>query len=165
MGFFDWILKYKFDNEKQTLIDLRTHTIDWYNQLTEPIEPLLSDIRFNQNEIDDEAARKYSEIARQIFKIQIISGAGGRLENVLSSMTKKGIPIFTSRAKLKKLAEEYQDSGMFIKVLAAELHNWNYFNTKEKENIRKKIFDGWQKFENKKDELVDEINTQIGNLG
>src|SRR5689334_5481543 len=133
MGFFDWIVKYKFDNEKQTLIDLRTHTADWYNQLTEPIEPLLRDIQFKQKAINAETAEKYSQIAFQIFKVKIISGAGSRLENVLNSMTDKGIPIFAPRTRLRELAEEYQESGLFVKELALELGNWKEMNREQQE--------------------------------
>lgn len=164
MGYFDWIFKYKFDNERQTLIDMRTHTIDWYNQLTEPIEPLLSDIQFDR-EIDSETAQKYSAIAMQIHKVKILSGAGSRLYNVLKSMTKQGIPIFTSRKKLLELAEEYQDTGLFLKELGLDLSRWKRIPKIEQEEVRRRIFDQWKNFESKKDELVDEINLQISNLG
>jgi hypothetical protein len=162
MGYLDWIFKYKFESEKQTLIDLRKHTIGWYNQVAEPVMPILLEIKFDQPFTEPE---KYSEIAMKIFEMQVTSNEGEELENILASMSPRGVPLFTSRRNLSDLAARFQRRGLFIKELAVGLHKWKGMPLDYREQTRKNIFEGWKKFEEAKDDLVNEINQQIKGLG
>jgi hypothetical protein len=162
MGLLDWVFKYKFDNEKQTLIDLRTHTIDWYNQVTEPLKPVLKEIRF-QEPVKD--AEQYGNIARDIYEMKITSNAGENLWNVLDSMGNRGIPFFTSREELRERAKLFEARGHIVKELAMNLWDWKSKSLEDREKARKHLVAGWEEFEKAKDELVTEINHQIRNLG
>jgi len=162
MGYFDWIFQYKFENEKATLIDLREHTLGWYNQLTEPLMPVLKEIEFRQ---PPQNVGQYVEIAHEIYAIKIMSGHGDNLDNVLKSMNPRGIPFFAPRRKLKTLAIEFQHRGLFVKELAMDLNRWAQTNGREQEQLRTRLFEGWKGFEAAKDNLIDEINHQIQSLG
>jgi hypothetical protein len=162
MGWFDWIGKYKFDNEKQTLIDIRTHTIDWYNQVTEPLKPILTAVQFNQTDMD---ASDYARIAIDVYEMKITSNSGERLGNSVEAMGERGIPLFTSPKEIQALANEFQERGHFVKELGIGLFSWSNMSPKERDSFKQTLAMGWNAFEAAKDGLVSEINRQIKNLG
>jgi hypothetical protein len=162
MGWFDWIGKYKFDNEKQTLIDVRTHTIDWYNQVTEPLKPILAAVQFNQTDMN---ARDYAQIAIEVYEMKITSNSGERLGNSLESMGDRGIPLFTSPIEIQALANEFQERGHFVKELAIVLYSWSDMSLEQRDSFKQNLVIGWSAFEATKDALVSEINRQIKKLG
>jgi hypothetical protein len=162
MGWFDWIWKYKFDNEKQTLIDIRTHTIDWYNQVTEPLKPILKAVEFQQTNMN---VQDYAGIAMEVYDMRISSNSGERLGNSLESMGDRGFPFFTSPQQIQSLANEFQNRGNFVKDLAIGLYAWEGMSQAGRDNVKQNLVAGWANFGAAKDVLISEINRQIKKLG
>lgn len=162
MGWFDWIWKYKFDNEKQTLIDIRTYTIDWYNQVTEPLKPILRAVEFQQTNMN---VKVYARIATEVYDMKITSNFGERLGNSLETMGDRGIPFFTSPQQIQSLAIEFQNRGDFVKDLAGDLHAWEGMSQEGRDSAKQRLVAGWANFGAAKDALVSEINRQIKKLG
>lgn len=162
MSLFGWLADYVFKNEKQMFIDLRTHALDWYNQVTEPLKPILVAVRFDMPEMPPE---HYAQIAMKVFEMQNTSNAGEQFENVVETMSERGIPIFTSRKRLKELASSFYNSGLFVKGLAMDLYYWSSKDLAERKQIKQELAANWENFASAKESLVAEINRQLKNLG
>lgn len=162
MGYFDWIFKYRFDSERATLLDMLTHTMGWYNELTGPLMPLLQDFEFGRRPQDVEL---YRNIAKSIYEIKVMAGHGDSLINVLQSMNPRGIPFFTPRKRLVQLANEFHERGLFVKEVAMSLYGWVEKSEKDQEHTRASVFENWKEFECAKDNLIEEINGQLRKLG
>jgi hypothetical protein len=108
---------------------------------------------------------EYISIADDIFRMQILPGRGTDFNNTLRQMGERGIPFFTSRPQLLKLAKDFQQAGWFVKHIAVGLERWNHMYKSERREITQKIVDGWEEFERAKDRLIEEINRQISKLG
>lgn len=152
MGFIDTLLNLlskKIDNERSWLEGLRTATESWYNQLTEPLLPLLMG---KINPEDTDAEKKYKTIAEGLLKEAFISNAGNAVNNLFQEMGKRGLPFISSRKMLAPHIQAYMESGIFLKKLVFGFHP-------------KSAREQWQEFRNHKDQLVAEINNQLRRIG
>lgn len=148
MGLLDKLVFRRIDNEVAWLKQLREASETWYNELTTPLLPVL----LGQVTKDQSASVEgYVKIAKALLKEGIVVNAGDVVHNTFSEMGKRGITI-SSRKKLTPLIERYVESGMFVKKVAYG------FNPEE---ARKK----WKAFQESKDALVAEINSQLKSIG
>jgi hypothetical protein len=162
VGLLDWLADYIFRTEKQTLIDLRTHSTDWFNQVTEPLKPILTAIEFDR---PDMRPKQYAQIAMKVYEMKITSNAGEQFENILESMRERGIPIFTSRRRLKNLARKFYQNGLFVKHLAVDLYDWSSMSLDRRADVKKSLAKNWKEFASAKEEFINEINSQLRKLG
>ena len=149
MGFLDGLLTRRIDTEIAWLKELRKSSEDWYNQLTQPLLPLL------QGKIDVTApgvAEKYKAIAEELLREAFIVNAGDEVNNLFQEMGKRGLPFFTSRAALTPLIAEYLEAGLFLKRI---VYGFDPDRARDK----------WKHFQISKDALVTEINGQLRRIG
>lgn len=149
MSFFDTVLVKKFDNERDLLTTLRIATEKWFNTLTTPLLPILTKRELPQ---DKHTENRYRTIAEALLKEAFLVNAGDEVKNILDTMGSRGFFRFTSRDALRPLMERYLESGLFLKKLVFG------FDPEEAANQ-------WCEFKAAKDELVNEINRQLSNLG
>lgn len=148
MGLLDKIVFRRIDNEVAWLKQLRYASETWYNELTTPLLPvLLGEVTEDQ----PASVEQYVKIAEALLKEGIVVNAGDVVHNTFSEMGRRGITI-SSRTKLSPLIEEYVESGMFVKKVAYGV---------DPEEARKK----WETFQESKNALVAEINSQLKSIG
>jgi hypothetical protein len=149
MSFLDKLLFRRIDSEVKWLHELRDESESWFNQLTDPILPII------QNQVDErdpEVQEKYRVIADKLLKENLIVNSGDKVKNIFHEMGGRGLPLTTSRKSLEPLLIEYLESGHFLKRLAI-IFDAN--RTREQ----------WHEFECLKDAVIDEINNQLRNIG
>ena len=148
MGLLDKLLFRRVDTEIAWLKQLREASETWYNELTNPLLPVLIG---EVTENDRSSVERYKKIALELLKEGIVVNAGDVVNNTFLEMGKRGITI-SSRKKLAPLMEDYVRDGMFVKKVA---YGFNAAEAKSK----------WQHFQMSKDALVAEINNQLKNIG
>ena len=138
----------RVNSEIDWLTKLRNYSEEWYNELVNPILPVLvnKDLQNNKAEL-----KKYTTCAEQLLNQAYISNSGEKIENIFIEMGARGITI-KSRTKLTPLIKNYIEAGMFLKRVA---YNFD----------PEAAISGWENFKNKKIELVTEINEQLKNIG
>ena len=162
MAFFDWVFKQRYDSEKAWLNALLDHTENWYNEITEPLKDLL--FRHSMGRVDFPASQ-IQEIARQLFFNKIESNHGNYVRNTLEQMNDRGIPLFTSRHKLQARAEQFLESGHFLKEVVIVCHDWPQMTDSAQYQALRAVRTGWEGFGVSKERLVIEINHQLRRLG
>ncbi|GEM_PF-4064647 len=149
LGLFERLFTRRIDTEKAWLKELRAATEEWYNQLTEPLLPvLLKQVNLNAPDVKE----KYSAIAEDLLKEVFVSNAGDVVRNLFQEMGNRGIPFVTSRDDLFPLIENYLQTGLFVKRLAYGF---------DPERARNQ----WGEFFQAKESLVSELNNQLRRLG
>jgi len=149
ISFLKDLIAAKYNHERDWLKTLREASEDWYNQLTEPLMPvLLGQIDSNDPQIKE----KYQRIADDLLREAFIVNAGDEVRNIFQEMGNRGLPFITSRKALQPLLVEYLKGGLFLKRLA--------FGFEPERAIAQ-----WQKFGRARDELRNEINSQLEKLG
>ena len=149
MAFIDRVLFRRVDNEISWLKQLRTESDLWFNELTEPLLPLLQ----RKIDTDDPEVRsKYKDIAHELLKEAFIINSGDKVESIFEEMGDRGLPFTTSREALTPLIVEYLDTGLFLKMIA---YGFDPDRAREK----------WLKFKAARKNLVSEINSQLKKIG
>lgn len=141
------------------LSELRKASESWYNEITQPLMPILTQeiTGFKDLEI-----KEYSKIARDLFEQKIRVNSGTDIKNLKTDMGERGLPFVTERDELWSLIEEYLGRGDFLKSLAYELASPLPEYCRQAQN---KAIKGWEEFRSSKDNLVDHISRQIKAIG
>ena len=77
-----------------------------------------------------------------------------------------GIPLFTSRRRLRRRVEEFLEAGLFLKKIGfGAFRKWQDVDPATRQRLTRNVFLGWQRFRNRKEALVAEVSRQIRSLG
>lgn len=150
-------------NEVRWLTSIRDATELWYNELTDPIIPILiGDIT---KDSPKSKRKELSNIARTMFEHQSKVNQGDKVTNVLSEMSKSmGIPLFSGRNSLRKHVIRFLEAGDFVKSVAYG----DFRASTSKKSVADAIArtkDSWREFREAKNDLVAQINSQIASIG
>lgn len=141
MGLLDRLVLKRIDTEIAWLKELRTSAETWYNELTEPLLPVLSG--------RENASKKYVSIAKKLYEEELRINAGNAVKNTFEEMGDRGITI-KSRTKLAPLIEGYLKAGSFVKAIGFR-----------SEPNPKEAIEKWTKFKENRELLISEINIQL----
>ncbi len=161
-GLLSWGLGQRYKSEKRWLESMGVYANTWYNELTGPLSGLLVQMSLDTDEMSPE---EYVQIARRLFKERIKVNAGDELDSTLTRMGKRGIPLITGREELARRTKEFLQSGVFVKLVACGFAGWQRLSPTEQQALKQELLKKWRLFENSKNRLIEEIDSQLAKLG
>ena len=165
MGLFDGLQQRlgngRLDTERAWLTGLRESCEQWYNEMTEPLLPIL---RSGELDFPEPTLKDFHKATSELYEQWILVNAGNHFANLKVEMGNRGMP-FSGRDELRDKIVSYVHAGKFLRKSVTDGFSSPYITSGDIRQVISEARSQWKEFRDAKDSVVDQINTQLGRLG